>query len=217
MHDRRLDGETEKFGNNGALFMNAMTWWDWSTGSVWAQPWGLAIDGELRGARLRQLPMSLTTWGEWQADYPDSLVLADDRYHPPRLQNVEFQTDFVVGIALDAAAKSFAFSTLREEVVVNDSVGAVPVALYTPPGGGNVHAFVRRLGDRVLTFELAEGGGPCLRDVETGSLWDAVLGLAVEGPLTGQALQRAPTASAFDWAWRDFYPHSVEYRGRGAG
>jgi len=216
VHDRRIDGETEKFGNNGALFMNAMTWWDWSTGSVWAQPWGLAIDGELRGTSLQQLPMSLTTWGEWKADHPDSLVLADERYYPREVPGAEFYRDFVIGIALEGAAKSYPFPTLQEEVVVNDFVGEVPVALYTPAAEGNVHAFVRRLGDRLLTFEAVDAEQPRLRDIETGSLWDAALGLAVEGPLAGQALQRAPTASAFDWAWLDFYPHSVEYQGRGA-
>ena len=215
MHDRRLNGKTEKFGNNGALFMNAMTWWDWRTGSVWSQPWGLAIDGELRGARLEQLPMSLTTWGEWKADHPGSVVLADDRYYPPPFVGVEFDPDFVVGVALDDAAKHYAFPTLEKEVVVNDFVGDVPVVLFTP-AGGNVHVFVRRLGDRVLTFEAVEGEAPRLRDVETGSVWDAALGLAVEGPLSGLGLQRAPTASAFDWAWLDFYPESTEYRGRGA-
>ena len=193
--------------------MNAMTWWDWRTGSVWAQPWGLAIDGELRGARLEQLPMSLTTWGEWRADHPGSVVLADDRYFPPPLTGVEFDPDFVVGIALDDAAKHYPFPTLEKEMVVNDFVGEVPVTLFTP-AGGNVHAFVRRLGDRVLTFEAVSSEVPRLRDAETGSVWDAARGLAVEGPLSGLGLQRAPTASAFDWAWLDFYPDSLEYQGR---
>jgi hypothetical protein len=33
-----------------------MTWWDWETQSIWSQPWGAAIDGELTGARLTLLP-----------------------------------------------------------------------------------------------------------------------------------------------------------------
>ena len=55
-----------------------------------------------------------------------------------------------------------------------------------------------------------------LRDLETGSLWDTRRGIAVEGPLTGEGLQKAPIASAFDWAWLDFYPQSTEYQGRDA-
>ena len=54
------------------------------------------------------------------------------------------------------------------------------------------------------------------RDRETGGLWDPIRGLAVEGPLRGQGLQRVPGNSSADWAWRDFYPQSTEYQGRAA-
>ena len=45
------------FGNEGGLFMNAMTWWDWESQSVWSQ--GAAIDGELTGTRLALLSYEL--------------------------------------------------------------------------------------------------------------------------------------------------------------
>ena len=215
MHDRRLDGEVQKFGNNGALFMNAMTWWDWDTASVWSQPWGLAIDGVRRGDRLRQLPMSLVSWGEWKVDHAESLVLKDDQFFPASrfLGEAEFQTNFVIGIALGDDARSFPFPLLQEEAVVNDFVGDFPVVLHVPPGTQNARAFIRRLGDQVFTF-VAEDKR--LRDLETGSLWDTRRGIAIEGPLTGEGLQRAPIASAFDWAWLDFYTRSTEYQGRNA-
>jgi hypothetical protein len=33
VHRRIVDGEEVVFGNQGALYMNAMTWWDHTTGS----------------------------------------------------------------------------------------------------------------------------------------------------------------------------------------
>ena len=56
VHDRRIDGEAQIFGNQGALFMRAMTWWDHKTESIWSQPWGMAIDGPLEGTRLKLIP-----------------------------------------------------------------------------------------------------------------------------------------------------------------
>ena len=47
VHVRTVNGTAEIFGNQGALFMNAMTWWDHTTGSVWSQVWGRAIEGPL--------------------------------------------------------------------------------------------------------------------------------------------------------------------------
>ncbi|KAA3656338.1 MAG: DUF3179 domain-containing protein [Chloroflexi bacterium] len=56
MHDRRIDGKTAVFGNAGALFQNAMTWYDHDTSSIWSQPWGRAIQGEQKGVELRLAP-----------------------------------------------------------------------------------------------------------------------------------------------------------------
>ena len=50
VHRREVNGETLTFGVQGALFMNAMTWWDHTTGSIWSQPLGR---GDRRSARRR--------------------------------------------------------------------------------------------------------------------------------------------------------------------
>ncbi|MCH7552971.1 MAG: DUF3179 domain-containing protein [Chloroflexi bacterium] len=189
--------------------MNAMTWWDWSTDSVWSQPWGLALDGPLKGTRLRQLPMTLALWQDWRAEYPDTLVLDE-----PRSTFFDFGTgfndDFVVGVTLGDFARSFPFALLKEEVVVNDAVGPFPIVLYTNPKTRTVNVYLRSVDGMDLAFEEADGK---MRDVQTGSLWDPKRGLAVEGPLKGKGLQEAPSNSSFDWAWLDFYPHSTEYQG----
>ena len=212
MHDRRIDGEAVVFGNQGALFMNAMTWFDHITASIWSQPWGLAIEGELKGTRLLQLPMSLVPWAGWKMDHPDTLVLDLPDVWPGNF-GLSFREDFVIGVALGDHARSYPFPILAEEVVVNDAVGPFPIVLHTSPESSNVQVFVRQAQGQVLTF-VPEGTR--MRDRETGSLWDPIRGLAVEGPLRGQGLQRVPGNSSADWAWRDFYPKSTEYQGRAA-
>ena len=69
-HERRLDAATPVFGNQGALYRGAMTWYDHATGSVWSQPLGAAIAGPQAGRRLALLPAQLTTWGQWRAAHP---------------------------------------------------------------------------------------------------------------------------------------------------
>ena len=63
--------------------MNAMTWWDWESQSVWGQPWGAAIDGELTGTRLNLLPYELVPWQTWLEHHPDAKVLVDERAGRP--------------------------------------------------------------------------------------------------------------------------------------
>ena len=53
--------------------MRAMTWWDHETDSIWSQPWGRAIVGQLEGTRLDQIPAAIMRWSVWLADQPDTL------------------------------------------------------------------------------------------------------------------------------------------------
>ena len=62
------------FGNAGSLYKNGMTWWDHETKSIWSQPVGRAIEGELTGLELFLLPSELTTWANWLEKHPDTLL-----------------------------------------------------------------------------------------------------------------------------------------------
>jgi hypothetical protein len=64
VHRRDIDGRGVVFGNQGDLYMNAMTWWDHDTSSVWSQPTGEAILGPLKGERLELVPSTLTELAE---------------------------------------------------------------------------------------------------------------------------------------------------------
>ncbi len=61
VHRREVNGETLVFGVHGALWGNAMTWWDHSTGSIWSQPLGEAIAGPLKGETVELLPSQFTS------------------------------------------------------------------------------------------------------------------------------------------------------------
>ena len=63
------------FGVHGALWGNAMTWWDHDTGSIWSQPLGEAIAGPRKGETVELLPMTYTTWDSWRNAHPQTLAL----------------------------------------------------------------------------------------------------------------------------------------------
>ena len=111
MYDRRVEGEEHLFGNQGALFMDAMTWWDHETRSIWSQVTGEALSGPLAGTRLRQILASVETWSSWWAAHPDTKVL--DAVPEP------LRPDFVIGVRLGDEAAAFAFPWVTEQGVVN--------------------------------------------------------------------------------------------------
>lgn len=206
MHDRQFEGQTLVFGNQGALYKTAMTWFDHATGSIWSQPIGRALVGELRGAALDQIPSTLDTWEGFRTRHPDALVLSNG-LDGPRLILATPRENWVIGLALGDAAAAVDFGHARAAGLVQLTVGDEPVLVWVDATTGTVRAYLRRVANRLLEFEPAGNGG--LRDRETSTLWSAANGLALSGPLAGQALSPVPWTSSFDWAWRDFYPNST--------
>jgi hypothetical protein len=100
------------------------------------------------------------------------------------------------------------YHTCAESQSVNDDVGPYPIVVYVDVETQGVYAYLRQVDEQVLTFTLE---GLLVRDGETGSTWRMDRGVAVDGPLQGQALRPAPYIPAFSKAWRDFYPHSRWY------
>jgi len=193
------------FGNAGALFMNAMTWWDHETNSVWSQPWGRAIQGDYKGVELFLLPSQITTWASWKKEYPHSLVMTND-LELLGSRRERFNENFVIGLLIDGNAKAFPFIEARDQGVINDSLGSIPILLWV--GENSFHAYLRLVEGKTLTFRSENG---LLIDNETQSTWNETLGLAIKGPLQGKILQGIPSSSAYNWAWFDFFPESEIY------
>ncbi|MCH8901913.1 MAG: DUF3179 domain-containing protein, partial [Chloroflexi bacterium] len=75
VYDRRVAGETLEFGVSGKLVMNDLVMYDRQSNSLWQQILGEGIDGRYKGTRLTLVPATQTTWAQWRAIHPDTLVL----------------------------------------------------------------------------------------------------------------------------------------------
>jgi hypothetical protein len=206
VHRREVDGKPLVFGNQGALWGNAMTWWDHDTGSVWSQPLGEAIAGPLKGATLELLPSTLTTYGSWKAEHPGGFALDA----PGGRSGFDLDQ---MAIVVDFSDESAAYSIpgLRDGGPINDEVAGVPVVVLTDPDDPDQWAvFSRRLDERTLTFTL--DGGRFI-DVETGTSWDAVRGIALEGALKGEVLDLLPGFTSFPSDYFTFWPEGRLWTG----
>jgi hypothetical protein len=199
VHRREIDGREVVFGVQGALWGNAMTWWDHDTGSVWSQPIGEAIAGPRKGQRIELLPSSLTTWASWRDAHPNTLALdAAARQGGFALEDMVVVVDF----ASDAAA--YPIADLQRGEIANDVVAGAPIAVLVDPADGEFwRVFSRTLDDRTVT--LFRQGDDVL-DVETGSVWDPRLGIARTGPLAGEVLDLLPGFTAFPSDFSTFWP-----------
>ncbi len=186
-------------GNQGALYGNAMTWWDHETGSIWSQPLGEALAGPLQGERLALYPSVLTTWEEWVAAHPGTLALdAGGGTGGFDLDRMVVVVDFAAEVA------AYRIADLQAAGVVNDVVAGAPIAVVADPAAPERWSVLsRRVGERTLTLAVVDGK---LVDEETGTEWDPVRGLGRDGPLQGEALGLLPGFTAFPWDFERFWP-----------
>lgn len=204
VHRRDLNGTELVFGNQGALWGRAMTWWDHDTGSIWSQPLGEAILGPRKGAKLELYPSTLTTWQAWQDSHPDTLAL----------NVIAWATgfhleDMAIAVDLGTEAAAYDIPALRETGVVNDVVAGLEIAVaIDPENPARWAVFSRRLDTAVVELEMTAEG---LRDVVSGTVFDPFLGFGVSGLLADQSLDLLPGFTVFPADYGTFFPEGKRW------
>ena len=201
VHRRQIDGIDIVFGNHGALWGNAMTWWDHDTGSVWSQPIGEAILGPRKGERIELLPSSLTLWGAWKEEHPQTVALdvsaGFDRFSLSQMA-------LVIDFGTDVAA--YPVPLLRDVGVVNDVVAGVEVAVLIDPTDDQRWAvFSRRLDDAIVELSIVDGE---VVDVASGTRFDPIRGIGRGGDLDGEILDLLPAFTSFPKDVPTFWPEA---------
>jgi hypothetical protein len=206
VHRRQIEGETLIFGVHGALWGNAMTWWDHDTGSVWSQPLGEAIAGPRKGQTVELLPSQFTTWGAWVEQHPDTLALDA----PAQPSGFDLGQMYIV-VDFTEEARGYPVEELRGVGVVNDVVAGLEIAVVIDPADPNRWIVLsRRIGETIVELELV---GDELRDRVTGATFDTALGQATgDGDLAGMTLGRLPALTSFPGDFDTFWPDSDVWR-----
>ena len=75
---RVVDGQTLTFEGTGEEVTGGPTMTDDQTGSVWLMLTGEAIEGELEGVALEQIPSNYSFWFSWNDYYPNTLLYPED-------------------------------------------------------------------------------------------------------------------------------------------
>ena len=166
-----------EFANSGQLILNSSVYYDRSTGSLWLQFMGQAVDGPCEGWWLEQVPAVNVSWQSWLDAYPDTLILDRgesanvdlfDRYYRSDRAGIQKQSlkdtrwlnkDVVLGVEVNEEAKAYPFPCLVEQPLVADEIGREPVCVVLERISATALAFDPRVDGRTLTFEQ-EGENP---------------------------------------------------------
>ena len=155
---RASGGNTYDFGSSGFLYRSNKLMYDRQTRTLWNQLTGEPVLGELvaTDVKLDLLPIVLTSWSEWQAQHPDSLVLdldtgfdrpyevgaayggyfaTADTMFPVWQRSDELATkDRVYALQVDGIPKAYPLDVLTDAGVVNDRIGETDLVLVATRG-----------------------------------------------------------------------------------
>ena len=153
--DRRIDGQTLRFGTTGTLRNSDLVMWDDRTQSWWQQITGEAMVGDMAGKKLELLNAPIVGWGSFAEKYPDGVLMErpagtginydlppyagyDDVRTPPWFYDGPLDerlpgTERVVTLDIDGVRVAYPFSALRNESVINDRVGQTDVLILFEP------------------------------------------------------------------------------------
>ena len=227
--DRRVDGQVLSFGNTSALYESDLVMVDRQTGSYWWQVAGRAIVGPLDGETLDVLAASVSTWAEWKATHPNTLILTRDTgfNRPYEVDSFANYSDsvsagrfafpvnedlldgrldpaaLVVGIELNDVVRAYPIESLG--LVTNDVVASEPIVLFSSGGGAAV--FAATFDGEQLQLTASDGE---IVDTETGSVWGPD-GIATSGALAGGSLRPIPARTTFWFAFAGAFPEAEVY------
>ncbi len=229
---RTPGGDSLTFGTTGRLVNSNLLMYDRQTDSEWPQILGRAIDGEMKGASLEEVPLVWTTWELWKEHgAEDAPVLSTktgyirsygsdpygsysgpgrgyydsrDTFFPVLAESKRLEPkEVVVGVKAGDVRHAILKKAALKKGVWNLELGDQAVVAAADPALEMVWVFDRRLdGD---TLELRPGEGNSLLDGR-GRSWDRK-GLTLEGP-GGERLPATNFYEVMWFAWYAFYPET---------
>jgi hypothetical protein len=122
--------------------------------------------------------------------------------------------ELVLGIESNNQSRAYPFSTISHRKIINDTVGGLDILVTFGPPSELAMMFNRNLDGQSLTFRTVaklKNGIATMKDRQTGSVWEAITGRAISGPLAGGELERLTSEYSFWFSWRQAHPSTGVY------
>ena len=226
------------------LYRSNKVMYDRLTQTLWSQLRGEPILGKLVGSgiKLEYFPVALTTWGEWLAEHPDTKVQSRETgYYPPRSYDREdsprsiyfaYREDpetmfpiwnrdgqlapkqLVLGVVAEDGHKAYSIDALRQDRLVNDSVGGVDIVVV----GSSLSADALAFRSEGRQFRLPDDAPLSLPDTlldEDGAVWHVERDRLWKDDDPTDTLPLHPANVSFWFGWYITYPDTLLYGATG--
>jgi uncharacterized protein DUF3179 len=206
---------------------------DEETGSWWQQVSGEAIQGPLKGQRLRPVFHDELTFGLWKREKPTGRMLRPNEQvaqagkyvtanWEERVAKMPVTTSvtidksleprtLVIGLTVNGVSKAYPLDALIRQSLILDDVGRVPIFLVVAEDKRSVRAYERTVDGRKLEFFVKPNTTSLtLVDAETGGEWDFT-GKGTKGQLSGRQLKKIAILNDYWFDWTTYNPKTLVY------
>ena len=224
-----IGGRPETFRLVGMDHFNAM-FEDATTGSWWQQATGVSVAGPMKNTQLGELPSTQLSLGEWLMVHPTSTIMQPDTFFKKRYDDLADYDrgtikgslekrdsgswkpkSWVIGVrAGSSSTRAYDWNDLVSSGLIQDTLGAVPVALVWGEDSMSYRVWDRRVAGQTLWFQRVAGQSVLL-DTNTRSAWNYA-GFCVSGPLKDQQLRDVQSYQEFWHSWSHFHPATTQYK-----
>jgi uncharacterized protein DUF3179 len=229
--NRVVEGDTLEFDDSGELWKDALIMVDRKTHSRWSHLEGRALDGPLKGKKLKGVLNTYTSWGKWRSLYPETVCLTklgrdisasdfsnyydrEEQLGPANSQNPDSRMvgkELVCGFEINGQKVAVPLYVLVERKQFKLEVDGVPLEIEFDHLAETAVVYKRdRAGQPMDLVRLDFGSGESyLKDKTSGTMWLTYSGRGVSGPLANTSLERVPSTLCFWFVWAAHYPLSL--------
>lgn len=190
-YSAEFNGKSTTFGVSGLLYNSDVLLYDRETESLWSQLMSKAISGQQKGTELEMLALNHTSWGAWQKEYPQTLVLSD---------KTGFQRNYAktpYGNYDKNESLYFPVNQLNREYHPKEYVIGLKIA-----GKTKVYPFA----------ELSKVKSPFMDSFSGKKLTIIYDAKNRTGKILDEEQVEIPTITSFWFAWMAFYPQSIVFK-----
>lgn len=214
-----VNGHHEVFRLVGMDHFNAM-FEDATSKSWWRQSTGEAITGPLKGKQLPEVESMQLTIKKLFELYPTAYIMQSDKASAIRYDTLrKFERgksiskltrsdtlswerkSWIVGIEIGSAGKAYDWITLKQQKIINDTIGIDPVLIAITSDGESFVTFRRP--EKSINFTIKND-----TLYSNGLIYD-LTGRCLNDPT--QKLTIVKAYQEFWHSWRTFHPNSVRY------
>ena len=222
------------------LYRSNKVMYDRLTGTLWSQLRGEPIVGELVGSgiALEVLPVALTTWGEWLAEHPGTLVMSPQTgLYPSRTYRREddnraiyyaYRQDadtmfpvwnrddrlppkqLVLGVSIGSEHKAYPVPVLRQTQIVHDNVDGADIVVVASALSSDALVFLSDGMRFALPDDPLDGLPHTLIDADGGE-WQVRRDAIVNAADPSQSLPAHQANVVFWFGWYATHPDTLLY------